>query len=122
MQQIINFLIRNKHSLLFLFLIFLSLVFTTQSHNYHKSKFISSTNFLSGSIYTWQHRIIDYFGLKKENKRLLEENKRLHNLLSATGIDSLTTRFVDTTSFKKPYTYTKARVIKNDYSKLDNYM
>ncbi|WP_103069857.1 rod shape-determining protein MreC [Aquimarina sediminis] len=122
MQQIINFLIKNKHFLLFLLLLFLSLVFTIQSHSYHKSKFVSSTNFLSGGIYGWQHSISDYFGLKNENKRLLEENERLHNQLSALGVDSVATQFLDTTSFNTPYTYTKARIIKNDYSKIDNYI
>ncbi len=122
MQQIINFLIRNKHSLLFLLLLFLSLIFTIQSHSYHRSKFVSSTNFFSGGIYDWQHSISDYFRLKEENERLLEENERLHNIISVFGVDSVTTKYVDSLSFNKPYTYTKARVIKNDYSKIDNYI
>jgi len=122
MQQIINFLIKNKHSLLFLLLLFLSLVLTIQSHSYHKSKFVSSTNFLSGGLYGWQNSITDYFGLKQENKRLLEENEWLHNQLSALGVDSIVKQEIDTISFDKPYTYTKARVIKNDYSKIDNYI
>ncbi|AXT61290.1 rod shape-determining protein MreC [Aquimarina sp. AD10] len=122
MQQIINFLIRNKHSLLFLLLLFLSLVFTIQSHSYHKSKFVSSTNFISGGMYGWQHSISDYFGLKDENMRLLQENEHLRNQLSLLGVDSVTTKHLDTISFKTPYTFTQGRVIKNDYSKIDNYI
>ncbi len=122
MQQIINFLFRNKHSLLFLFLLFLSLIFTIQSHSYHKSKFVSSTNFLSGGLYNWRHSINDYFRLQKENERLLEENELLRNQLSAISIDSMSSRYLDTVSFNKPYTYIKSRVIKNDYSKTDNYI
>jgi len=122
MQQIINFLIRNKHSLLFLLLLFLSLLFTIQSHSYHRGKFISSTNFMSGGMYQWQHSISDYFRLKKENKRLLEENERLYNQLSIYRVDSLSSKHIDTTTFDKPYTFIKARVIKNDYSKTDNYI
>lgn len=122
MQQIINFLIKNKHSLLFLILLSISLILTIQSHSYHKSKFVSSTNFFTGGIYNWRHSISDYFGLKNENKRLLEENEYLRNQLSALGVDSVSTKYTDTVSFNKPYTYTKARVIKNDYSKIDNYI
>lgn len=122
MQQIINFLIKNKHSLLFLILLLISLILTIQSHSYHKSKIVSSTNFFSGSIYNWKHSISDYFGLKNENKRLLEENEYLRNQLSAYGVDSVSTKYVDISSFNKPYTYTKARVIKNDYGKIDNYI
>ncbi len=122
MQQIINFLIRNKHSLLFLLLLFISLVFTIQSHSYHRSKFVSSTNFISGGVYGWQHSISDYFKLKNENTRLLEENERLYNQLSAFGVDSVSKKHIDTLRYTVPYTFTKARVIKNDYSKIDNYI
>ncbi|MGB1308811.1 MAG: rod shape-determining protein MreC, partial [Oceanihabitans sp.] len=51
MQQIVNFIIRNKSFLLFLFLFSVSLAFTIQSNSYRKSKFIHSANFLSGGIY-----------------------------------------------------------------------
>ncbi len=122
MQQIINFLIRNKHFLLFLLLLLLSLAFTIQSHSYHKSKFVNSSNFFSGGLYTWQHSLSDYLKLKQENVRLLEENERLHNQLSALSIDTTLQKRIDTTSFDKPYTFIKARVIKNDYNKIDNYI
>ncbi|MDH7445471.1 rod shape-determining protein MreC [Aquimarina sp. 2201CG14-23] len=122
MQQIINFLIRNKNFLLFLLLLLLSLLLTIQSHSYHKSKFISSTNFLTGGIYGWRHSISDYFGLKKENDRLLEENEHLRNQISWLSNDTIVNKYVDTTSFNKPFTFIKGIVFKNDYSKMDNYI
>ena len=122
MRQIINFLINNKHFLLFLLLLFLSLIFTIQSHSYHKSKFISSTNFLTGGIYNWRYSVSNYFNLRTENERLLEENERLRNQLSAINLDTISKKFMDTISFDVPYVFTKSRVIKNDYSKTDNYI
>ncbi|MBQ4805531.1 rod shape-determining protein MreC [Aquimarina sp. MMG015] len=122
MQQIINFLIRNKNFLLFLLLLFFSLILTIQSHSYHKSKFISSTNFLSGGVYGWRYSITNYFGLKNKNERLLEENESLRNQLSLLTKDTIATTFTDTTSFGKPYTFIKGNVYKNDYSKADNYI
>ena len=122
MQQIINFLIRNKNSLLFLFLLFLSLIFTLQSHSYHKSKFISSTNFLTGGIYGWQNSVSQYFGLRSENERLLTENERLRNLLSTYDKDTSNVSVTDTISFSSPFTFIKANVYRNDYSKRDNYL
>ncbi|WP_108803496.1 rod shape-determining protein MreC [Aquimarina sp. Aq107] len=122
MQQIINFLIRNKNFLLFLLLLFFSLILTIQSHSYHKSKFISSTNFLSGGVYGWRYSITNYFGLKNKNERLLEENELLRNQLSLLTKDTIATTFTDTTSFSKPYTFIKGNVYKNDYSKADNYI
>jgi len=122
MQQIINFLIRNKNFLLFLLLLLFSLILTIQSHSYHKSKFVSSTNFLSGGVHGWRQSISIYFGLKKENQRLLTENEHLRNQLSFYTKDTITTRLIDTTSFNNPFTFIKGNVIKNDYSKTDNYL
>lgn len=122
MQQIINFLIRNKNSLLFLLLLLLSLGFTIQSHSYHKSKFISSANFLTGGMYGWQNSISQYFGLRSKNERLLQENERLRNLLSLYSKDTATISYKDTLSFSAPYTFIKADVYRNDYSKRDNYL
>ncbi len=103
-------------------LLFLSLLFTIESHSYHKSKFISSTNFITAGIYKWQNSISTYFGLKKENERLLEENRKLRNLISLSEIDTLSTKFIDTISYINPYTFIEARVYKNDYNKIDNYI
>ncbi|WP_299212289.1 rod shape-determining protein MreC [uncultured Dokdonia sp.] len=121
MQQIINFLIRNKNFLLFAFLFFISLVFTIQSHSYHKSKFINSANFLSGGVYESLSGVQDYFHLKTYNQQLLEENARLREnqskLLSAIpSFDSLTLY----NSIEGQYRYIPAKVIKNSYSKTDN--
>ncbi|MFC5047364.1 rod shape-determining protein MreC [Aquimarina hainanensis] len=122
MQQIINFLIRNKNSLLFLLLLVFSLILTIQSHSYHKSKFISSTNFFTGGIYNWRHSISQYFHLKEENERLLEENEYLRNKVALLDNNQTTESFVDTSSFDIPFRYIKAKVHKNDYSKSDNYI
>ena len=74
MQQIINFIIRNKNFLLFLLLFGIAIVFTIQSHSYHKSKFINSANFLSGGVYNSVNDISTYFDLKSQNRILSEEN------------------------------------------------
>lgn len=122
MQQIVNFLIRNKNFLLFLLLLFISLLLTIQSHSYHRSKFISSTNFISGGLYNWSASISDYLKLKGENQRLLEENNRLYNLLQKTPyIDTLLSSH-DALQLPSSYHYRKARVINNSYNRLDNYI
>jgi len=121
MQQIINFLIRNKNFLLFAFLFFLSLVFTIQSHSYHKSKFINSANFLSGGVYESLSNIQAYFHLKTYNKQLLEVNARLREnnsklRLRTASVDSLELY----TAAESQFTYTPAKVLENSYSKTDN--
>jgi len=119
MQQIINFIIRNKTFLLFLLLFFLSIVFTIQSHSYHKSKFINSANFLTGGVYNTFNNISSYFNLKSQNQILAEENNRLKSILynSENEIDST---YIDSITYQGLYKVTSAQVIKNSYSVTDN--
>lgn len=118
MQQIINFIIRNKTFLLFLLLFFISITFTVQTHSYHKSKFINSANFLTGGIYNTVSNINDYFDLKAQNEILTEENNRLKSLLFnssdyiSSGSDSL--------PLNQQYKFTTANILKNSYSSSKN--
>lgn len=120
MQQIINFIIRNKNFLLFLLLFGIALVFTIQSHSYHKSKFINSANFLSGGVYNSINNISSYFDLKPQNQLLSEENRRLNQLLTNHQIDTSATE-IDST-IKLNYKYTSANVIRNSYSLTNNFL
>ena len=119
MQQIINFIIRNKNFLLFLLLFGLSLLFTIQSHSYHKSKFINSANFLSGGLYNTVNNLNNYFDLKSQNQLLAEENVRLRSLLRNTNIDADSV-YIDSLMFSKAYKFYTANIIKNSYSLNNN--
>ena len=123
MQQIINFVIRNKVFLLFLFLFGASLGLTIQSHSYHKSKFINSANFLTGGVYESANNISGYFGLKTQNQLLIEENSRLRQqLFSSKDSTVKNISFLDSTSFKGVYEFKSATVINNNYSNTKNYL
>ena len=122
MQQIINFLIRNKTFLLFLLLFSISLFLTIQSHSYHKSKFINSANFLTGGIYEAANNIGDYFNLKTENAILLEENNRLKSILFNTTKDNLKEQYKDSSLINASYKLTAAHVYKNSFSATNNYL
>ncbi|AJR03334.1 rod shape-determining protein MreC [Siansivirga zeaxanthinifaciens] len=119
MQQIINFIIRNKTFLLFLLLFSISILFTIQSHSYHKSKFINSANFLTGGVYNSINNIHEYLNLKTQNQILSEENNRLKALLYNSKKQKDST-FLDSLSFETVYKFTSANVIKNSYSATDN--
>ena len=120
MQQIINFLIKNKHFILFMLLLFVSLVFTIQSHEYHKSKFINSANWLTGGVYEQANGLSSYLSLKSENERLIEENRRLKNILYSKKDSLDTAQFIDSTSYPTDYLLRSAKITKNSYSKLNN--
>lgn len=124
MQQIISFLYKNKLFILFLLLETLAVVFTIQSHSFHKSKFVNSANFISGGIYDRVNNFKEFLLLKKENKRLSEENAYLRNLMELREKDSVVTDLVlaDTTRYMLKYQYTSAKVINNNYRKNNNYL
>ncbi len=122
MQQIINFIIRNKIFLLFLLLFSTSLILTIQSHSYHKSKFINSANFLTGGIYESVNNIGAYFGLRKENEILLEENNRLKSILLNSKEKNFKEEIIDSTFVNTSYKLTKAHVYKNSFSASNNYL
>ncbi|MCX2718066.1 rod shape-determining protein MreC [Lentiprolixibacter aurantiacus] len=118
MQQIINFLIRNKTTLLYLLLLFISLLLTIQSHSFHQSKFFNSANRVSGNIFQTASNISSYFSLRAENKSLREDIEKLRNqLFNLTYLDSLE---MDTTNLQ--YRISVGRVIKNSYSNQKNYL
>ncbi len=119
MQQIVNFIIRNKTFLLFLLLFSISIIFTIQSHSYHKSKFINSANFFTGGIYNSVNNISTYFSLKSQNQVLTEENNRLKSLLF-NSISEADSSFIDSLSYQGLYTLSTARIIKNSYTATDN--
>ncbi len=120
MQQIFNFVIRNKTFLLFLLLFGIALILTIQSHSYHKSKFINSANGFTGGVYGSFQNISQYFGLRAQNDLLTEENKQLRTLLfnRETQTDSVRIDSID----GKQYRIIKAEVYKNSYSKTNNYL
>lgn len=118
MQQIINFIVRYRTFLLYLFLFTFSLILTVKSHSFHRSKFFNSSNWLTGSIYNTSNNVSSYFKLREENNALVEENKRLRlQLYNATAADSTVQD-----SIPLPYKIVAARVIKNSYSNPDNYI
>lgn len=122
MQQIFNFVIRNKTFLLFLLLFSIALAFTIQSHSYHRSKFINSANGLTGGVYGTFNSIDQYFDLKDENALLSEENKRLREQLFNISNTS-DSSYIDTTSYAQgTYRVITANVYKNSYSLTNNYL
>ena len=121
MQQIFNFIFKNSYRMLFLLLIGISLGLTIQSHSYHKSKLISSANFMSGGVYQKMNNVEEYFNLKIQNEELARENARLKSLLFNQK-DSTTIKEVDSVFGVKKINIIESKVIKNSYNVHQNYL
>ncbi len=118
MQQIINFILRNKTTLFFVFLLTVSLSLSIQSHSYHRSRFFNSSNWLVGNVYNTQTKVSSYFKLKEVNENLLQENTRLRTLLFNSS-ETDTNTAIDTTF---QYRVIPGQVIKNSYALRNNYI
>ena len=117
MQQLFNFFIKNKTFVLFLLLFSIAISLTVQSHEFHRSKFLNSSNKITASIYGVSQNVGQYFSLKKENTLLLEENRRLkserYNQRKTQTVESI---------LKQTYTLNTAHVYKNSYALPNNYL
>jgi rod shape-determining protein MreC len=121
MQQIFNFIFKNSYRMLFLLLIIISLSLTIQSHSFHKSKVISSANFLSGGVYEKMNNVNEYFNLKIQNDELAKENAQLKSLLFNLK-DTTKLPEVDSIYGVKKIDIIISKVIKNSYSVHENYL
>ena len=119
MQQILFFFIRNKNFLLFTLLFSISIFLTIQTHAYHKNRFVNSSKYLTGSIYSLKSSITSYFSLKKENILLIEENIRIRKELESYR-NNITIYAIDTASIYSKYYFSHAKVINNSFSKTKN--
>ena len=107
--------------MLFLLLLLVSLSLTIQSHSYHKSKIVSSANFLSGTYYAEINNVKEYFNLKTQNDELALENARLKGLLfnkkDTTKLPSIEDiKGIDKTAI------IISKVINNSYNSQENFI
>ena len=117
MQQLFNFFIKNKTFVLFLLLFSYALSLTIQTNEYQRSKFLNSSNQITGSIYGTFHGITQYFNLKKENQILLEENSRLK-----MAIFSQDKKIAVDTLLEYKYEIYPSLIYKNSYTFPNNYL
>ncbi|SHL74491.1 rod shape-determining protein MreC [Flavobacterium flevense] len=121
MQQIFNFIFKNSTRLLFLLLLCVSLLLTIQSHSYHKSRIISSANFLTGGVYEKINNITEYLNLKTENDALALENARLKSVLFNMK-DTLTVKRLENMKNIAPEDVLVSKVIHNTYNTHENFL
>lgn len=122
MQQILNFLIKSRNFLWFLFLLLIGVSLTIQSHTYHSNKFIHSSNFLSGGVFKVRNDIASYFKLKAYNTRLLNENTFLKQRLNEFERNDHGPLEITTNDTLSKFQYIAAKVINSTYRKKSNYL
>lgn len=125
MQQLLFFIRKYKYFLYFMLLQIIAFTLTINNHSFHKSKFISSANYITGGINSKSSSISEYLRLRPENEILTKENRNLKNkleqLLSSIE-NSKKTSLKDTLTIYQKFKYINGKTIANEYSKPYNYL
>lgn len=125
MQQLIFFIRKYKYFLYFLLLQIIAFSLTINNHSFHKSKFVSSANYITGGINNKTSSISEYLNLKSENTILVEENKQLKNKVEKLLFsikNPVTSPLKDTLNPFQQFEYVDGKTIANEYSKAYNYL
>lgn len=133
MRNLFNLIIRYHFILLFVLLETISFSLVVTYNNFQRANFLDSSNFFTGSILEWYSSCSQYFGLKKVNINLAEENSLLRSALqeqllkSNYGkpilIDSLYLPSLGKDSLKRSnFFFSTARVINNSVNQQHNFI
>ena len=118
MRSLLDFLVRHSYVFLFILLEILSLVLLFGFNDRQKEAFLTSANSVSGTLFEWRTDVDQFFMIRKENAQLIEENTRLHSILT----DLVDSMHVYTERKLSADGVVAARVVDNSVRKDDNYM
>ncbi|MCI6235123.1 MAG: rod shape-determining protein MreC [Prevotella sp.] len=126
MHNLLEFLSRYKHWMLFVILEVASFVMLFQYNNYQGSVWFTSANYLTGKVLAIGSEVQSYFNLTTVNRQLTERNVYLEQrvrmlddrLRKAVG-DSAIKAFSQPDSIPR---LISAKVIENSISKTDNFI
>ena len=127
MKELLNFLIKHSHWLVFIFYVFTSCYLLFHNNPYQQHVYLTSANAVSSSVYNGMSNITSYFNLRDINEDLQERNALLEmeviNLRNQ--VNDLRLLTADSTSIPEnmsQYEFIVARVISNSISQPQNYI
>lgn len=126
MRNLLEFLQRHVHWLLFVVLEVVSFVLLFRYNYYQNSVWFSSANALSGQVYEWSSSVQSFFSLKKANEELTLRNFYLER--QVTQLRRIFNQRNDTLSKAErkelakleEYRLIPAKVITNEMNRADN--
>jgi rod shape-determining protein MreC len=128
MNNLLAFLEKYNHWILFVLLEALALVMIIRGGRYQQSIFFTSANVVAGEIYEASSYVSSYFHLKSENEDLFDRNialqQQIDNLeryIAEMQVDSAQLSSVKALN-PTGYELYKASVVNNSINKKDNYI
>jgi rod shape-determining protein MreC len=123
MRNLLKFIVRYHFTFLFIILEIAAFILIIQFNTFHKAKFMDFTYALKGGVSRVIMHAKEYLSLREENRRLVEENNKLYNLLkSSYRITSPESFRVNDSVFERNYVYINAKVVNNSTNKQYNYI
>lgn len=126
MRNLLDFLYKYHHWLVFILLEVVSVVLLFQYNSYQGSVWFSSANAVSGKVYEWNSAVDSYFSLSKINETLAQRNILLENQV-AKLTDSITNIKGDSSLLKsrqllrlEGYSLIHGKVVSNSVDRPDN--
>ena len=127
MRNLLNFLFRYNHCIVFVLLQGVSFLLLFSFNNYQHSRFFTSANAFVGKIYEATRAVTGYFDLQRQNEVLMERNIWLEQQLLLVDKRLKEMEEASTTSWPAETTTTMfqssmAGVIKSSLNRADNYI
>ncbi len=126
MKNLLAFLSRHYHWLLFVVLEVISLTLLFQYNTYQSSVWFSSANAIAGQVYEWNSSVESFFKLKEVNKSLVQRNFYLERQVTqlrrlyAEKTDTMTLQEQRGMQLLNSYHVIPAKVISNELGREDN--
>ncbi len=128
MKNLLNFLFRYNHCIVFVLLQGVCFLLLFSFNNYQHSRFFSSTNVVVGKIYEATRTVTSYFDLQQQNEVLMERNIWLEQqlVLAENRLKDMEEASVGMNwpaeTATSMFQARKATVIKNSLNRADNYI
>ena len=123
MQKLILFIKWVYVPLLFIIFEIVAVRYYAHSSSYAEARLLTASNRIVGGVYGSISGIGDYFGLRRENRLLLDEVARLNNELTRYRENEVY-QLLDSlgSEIETKYTYMTARVIRNSVGRMRNFI
>lgn len=128
MRNLIHFILKNIHWLLFLFLIFISTLLMVNNNEYQRSKYLVLENEIAGRVFSVADDISSYIGLRTTNRELTQYISSLEAKIQVLEYQLKEAKIkIDTTSILPdstilPFEFIPARISNKNISGIENYI
>lgn len=123
MKSLLRYLVKHYAFLLFILLEVVSFVLIFNNNSFQRTKYLNSSNRITGVVYNSYNSVVDYFRLAHVNRELSEENAMLRSQLADIPfIKNDSVAFIELPKNDSLFRFVSAKVINNSVNRQYNYI